>query len=134
MENLLFHSIFTCYQRKEGIMMSAELCAVLIIGSVLFCIYVLRKIRYSKFKIDDSIFWICFSFVLILVSIFPEILTVGAEKLGVVSPVNFVFLIMIFLLLLKIFLLSRNVSELEDKLKQLVQKIAKENVMERDRK
>lgn len=115
-------------------MMSAELCAVLIIGSVFFCIYVLRKIRYSKFKIDDSIFWIGFSFVLILVSIFPEILTVGAEKLGVVSPVNFVFLIMIFLLLLKIFLLSRNVSELEDKLKQLVQKIAKENVMERDRK
>ena len=69
--------------------MSVELCALLIIGSVLFGIYVLRKIRYSKFKIDDSIFWICFSFILILISIFPGVLTVGAKKLGVISPVNF---------------------------------------------
>ena len=113
--------------------MSVELCALLIIGSVLFGIYVLRKIRYSKFKIDDSIFWICFSFILILISIFTGVLTVGAKKLGVISPVNFVFLIVIFLLLLKIFLLSRKVSELEDKLKRLVQKIAKENVMEEDK-
>lgn len=113
--------------------MSAELCAVLIIGSILFCIYVLRKIRYSKFKIEDSIFWICFSFLLILVSIFPEILTIGAKRLGVISPVNFVFLIIIFLLLLKIFLLSRKVSELEDKLKRLVQKMAKENVTKWDK-
>lgn len=112
--------------------MSTELCAVLITGSVFFCIYVLRKIRYSKFKIEDSIFWICFSFVLVLVSVFPDILTTGAKRLGVVSPVNFVFLIIIFLLLLKIFLLSRKVSKLEDKLKQLIQKIAKENIKERD--
>lgn len=113
--------------------MSTELCTVLIIGSVFFCIYVLKKIRHSKYKIEDSIFWICFSFVLILVSIFPEILTFGAKKLGVMSPVNLVFLIIIFLLLMKIFLLSRKVSELEDKLKRLVQKIAKENVLERDK-
>lgn len=113
--------------------MSDALCAVLTIGSVLFGIYVLRKIRYSKYKIEDSIFWICFSFVLIVVSIFPGILTFGAKKLGVISPVNFVFLIIIFLLLLKIFLISRKVSELEDKLKRLVQKIAKEKVEEVDK-
>lgn len=112
--------------------MSTELCVVLITGSVFFCIYVLKRIRHSKFKIEDSIFWICFSFVLVLVSILPKILTVGAKKLGVVSPVNFVFLIIIFLLLLKLFLLSRKVSELEDKLKQLIQKIAKDNIKERD--
>lgn len=133
MENVFFHIIVTYHQRKEKIIMSAELCGVLIIGSVFFCIYILRKIRYSEFKIEDSIFWICFSFLLILVSIFPQILTVGAEKLGIISPVNFVFLIIIFLLLLKSFLLSRKIAELEDKLKRLVQKIAKENVMEENK-
>lgn len=114
--------------------MSAELRAILIIGSIFFCIYILRQIRHSKFKIDDSIFWICFSFVLILVSVFPEILIAGAKKLGVISPVNFVFLIIIFLLLLKIFLLSRKVSDLEEKIKRLVQTMAKENVMESENK
>ena len=128
MADLFFHTADSCCQGKERIIMSKELCAVLIAGSVFFCVYVLRKIRRSKFKIEDAIYWICFSFVLIVVSVFPQILTTGARKLGVVSPVNFVFLVIIFLLLMKIFLLSRKVSEMEDKLKKLVQKIAKENI------
>lgn len=127
---MFFHITAAYHQGKERTVMSTELCAILIIGSVLFCSYVLRKIRHSKFRIEDSVFWICFSFLLILVSVFPQILTAGAKRLGVISPVNFVFLLIIFLLLLKIFLLSRKVSELEDKLKKLVQKIAKENVTE----
>lgn len=108
--------------------MSTILHILLIIGSVSLGLYILVKIRHSRFQIEEAIFWICFSFVLIIVSIFPNLLTVGAKRLGVLSPVNFVFLLIIFLLLLKIFLLSRKVSELEDKLKQLIQKLAKERL------
>ena len=113
--------------------MSAELCIILIVGSLVFCIYVLKKIRYSQYRIEDSIFWICFSFVLVFFSIFPGILTTAAKKLGVLSPVNFIFLVIIFLLIM-IFFLSRKVSELEEKLKQLVQKMAKEKELERKKK
>lgn len=131
---MLFYIVIACCQKKKGVMMSTELCIILIVGSLLFCIYVLRKIRYSQYKIEDSIFWICFSFILVFFSIFPGILTEAAKKLGVMSPVNFIFLLIIFLLILKIFLLSRKVSELEEKLKQLVQKMAKEKELERKKK
>ncbi|MBR3834630.1 MAG: DUF2304 domain-containing protein [Lachnospiraceae bacterium] len=104
--------------------MSLILRIILIFSSVFTCVYIQRKIRKSKFKIEDSIFWICLSLVLVLVSVVPQIPSFFADLLGFESTVNFVFLLMIFLLLVKVFLLSRKVSETEDKLKQLVQEVA----------
>ncbi len=46
---------------------------------------------------------------------------------GMVAPVNFLFLVMIFILLLRTFIMSIRMAELEEKVKNLTQKIAIQN-------
>ena len=104
--------------------MSIVLRIVLIIASVLTTLYIMRKIRNSKAQIEDSIFWILLSLMLIVISIFPIIPTAVAHALGIVAPVNFLFLFMIFVLLVKVFSMSLKISALETRLKNLTQEIA----------
>jgi len=83
-------------------------------------------------QIEDSLFWIFFSIILVLVSIFPDIAYFISRLLGIGTPVNFVFLAMIFILLFKVFSMSIKISQLEYKIKNLVQQIAiKNNDMEK---
>lgn len=101
--------------------MSITLRIVLIAASLLNCTWILLNIRKAKIKIEDSVFWIIFSGVLITMGIFPHIVAWGAQLVGVQAPVNFVFLSIIFILLVKIFRLSIRVSQLESKLQTFVQ-------------
>lgn len=111
--------------------MSLTLRIILIIACLLTLLYIRSKIKKSKFNTEESLFWLAFAFVLLLISIFPQILTFITRLLGVQSEVNCVFMIIIFLLLIKVFLQSKKISELEDKQKKLVQSIAiKDNLEE----
>ncbi len=107
--------------------MSVILRVVLIVASVLTTLYVMRKIRNSKAQIEDSIFWILLSVMLIVISIFSDIPTWIAQLLGFQAPVNFLFLFMIFVLLAKIFSMSLKISALETRLRNLTQEIAIRN-------
>lgn len=101
--------------------MSIQLRILLIVGSVATLIYFLLKIRKSKLRIEDGVFWIIFSFVTILLSLLPDVVSYAAELLGVISPVNFLFLVIIFVLLMRIFSLTLKVSQLSSKLESFVQ-------------
>lgn len=107
--------------------MSVTLRIILVLVSLLTCIWIVRKIRKSQAKIEDSVFWLAFSSLLILISIFPQIVEFGARLAGVASPVNFLFLSIIFVLLAKVFLLSIRLSQLESKLQRFVQTYALEH-------
>ena len=113
--------------------MTMLLRAVLIVVSILTTVLILRKIRQSKLQIEDSLFWIGFSFMLILFSVFPVVPTVLSELAGTYSTSNFIFLFVIFLLIVKLFHMSIKQSQMETRLKELVQKIAIEDKEQRDR-
>ena len=51
--------------------MTVTLRVVVIVASVLTAGMILQKIRQSKLVIEDSIFWLAFSSILILFSLFP---------------------------------------------------------------
>ncbi len=107
--------------------MSTILRIMLIVACLGTFIYVRRKIRQSKLKMDEAIFWVLFSFILLIMSIFPQVPAWIAYKMGFVSTVNLIYLVIIFLLIIKTFAMSRKISELEEKLKQLVQNIGINN-------
>ncbi|MDG3131779.1 DUF2304 domain-containing protein [Streptococcus suis] len=108
--------------------MSLLFQAVLILVSLFTCAFILRAIRKSQVQIDDSLFWIFFSLILLVFSIFPIFAETIAKILGIASAVNFIFLFIIFLLLINQFYLTIRISKLDTKLKSLIQKIAiKEN-------
>lgn len=97
---------------------------VLIIVSVLTTMLIMRKIRHSKLQIEDSIFWIGFSGILIVFSVFPDVPALLARLAGTYTTANFIFLSMIFLLIIKLFRMTIKMSQLETKVKELAQEIA----------
>ncbi len=104
--------------------MSLVLRIVLIVVAVLSCIFVLRKIRKSQMRIEDTLFWLVISFGILVLGIFPQIAYWLSDVIGIMSPVNFVFLVFVFLLLFKVFILTVQVSQQQEKLKTLAQNVA----------
>ena len=100
------------------------LSVFLIIGSLLAAAYVLRRIRKSRMSMESSIFWIVFSVVLVLLGVLPDIAVWFAETLGVQSPVNLVYLVIIALLLARVFVQDQRVSRLETQMTRLTQTYA----------
>lgn len=104
--------------------MSLYLRLILMGVSLLSCIYVMRKIRKSKMKIESSLSWFFFAFVIFVLSIFPDIITLVSDWIGIQSPTNLVFLIMIFITIANTFSLSVKLSMQEHKISILTEEIA----------
>ena len=97
--------------------MTPTLRVVLIVVSILTTFMIMRKIRQSKLQIEDSIFWLGFSSILIVFSIFPGLPDLLAELAGTYTTANFIYLAVMFHMSIK-------QSQLETKVKDLAQKIA----------
>ena len=104
--------------------MTLMLRVVLVLVSLMTLLFVMRKVRSSKIRLEDSMAWILFSGVLFVLSVFPGIFDFLAELAGVYSTVNFVFLFFIFVLLILCFSLNMKVSQMDTKIKELTQLLA----------
>lgn len=96
----------------------------LILGAFVTAGYVLRRVRQARVQIEDTIYWLALSAVLLLVALFPGIAYWVSDLLGFVSPINCVYLIIIFLLLARQFMLSIRVSQLDSRLRVLTERVA----------
>ena len=91
--------------------MTPTLRVVLIVVSILTTFMIMRKIRQSKLQIEDSIFWLGFSSILIVFSIFSGLPDLLAELAGTYTTANFIYLAVIFLLIVKMFHMSIKQSQ-----------------------
>lgn len=104
--------------------MNITLRVFLVVSAVAVLYFVVRKIRKSKFEASDSIFWLFFIALLVVLAAFPQVSYGLAGILGFESPSNFVFLCVIAILLIRIFSLTAKVSLMRTKLDSLVQEVA----------
>ena len=104
--------------------LSWPLRILLFLGSVVVFTIISLCIRKRRIQLKDGIFWVAFGFLLILVSVFPVLAVWASSILGIQSPSNCVFLLLIFLLGCHQFFLTIRISRLEIKNNQLVQSIA----------
>lgn len=104
--------------------MSVAIRVMLILVSFLTLIFVISRVRKSKIRIEDSIFWVCLSILLIVFSVFPQIFYFFSGLLGFESPINLVFLFFIFILLIQSFNLTIQISQADTKIKELTQQLA----------
>lgn len=104
--------------------MSAFFRMILIACSVLTVVYVLYRIHKNQLRIQDSIFWIVFSAVILLMAFFPQPIIALAGRMGIMSPVNLVFLVFIFVAYIKLFATTSKLSMLENKIRVLTYQIA----------
>ena len=110
--------------------MSPVFQGLLIFGAILMTYYILKRIRQSKLQIEYAIFWIVFSGILLIFSIFPFLVAVFTRMIGMELPVNFIFLFFILILILKAFFQTIETSALENKVRNLTQRLA---IEEKDR-
>jgi hypothetical protein len=104
--------------------MNLILRAVLIAGALLTLIYFVYQIRKKRLQIDYTLFWVLFSGLLFVVALFPQIIISAAHLLGVDSPANLVFLVIIFLLVLRLFSVTLKLSRLNQQVSDLIQRLA----------
>lgn len=106
--------------------MTMTLRIVLILASLATFMQMMRKIRESKLQIESAIFWMILAMVLVVFSVFPPVADFIAHCLGIYSTANFLFLFAIFLLIMKEFRMTIHISQLETRVKELVQRMALE--------
>ena len=108
--------------------MTITLRVILIIGSFIAFFLCVKRIKQAKLKVSNSVMWMVGCLILILMSIFSNVVEWISVKLGFIAPVNFVFLTMIGFLLIQMFIYNIRISELNEKIKDLNHYIAlKEN-------
>lgn len=114
--------------------MSITLRVILIIGSFISFFWCIMKIKQSKLKVENSVTWMLGSILLILMSIFSNVVGWLSNLLGFVSPVNFVFLIMIAFLLIQTFIDNIQITILNEKIKDLDHYIALKEHEDKEKK
>ena len=100
---------------------------LLVLGSVLTFLYIMRLIRKSTVRIEDTFFWIFFAILLIILSLFPDLAYHIAHRLGFQAPINLVYVVIIFVLIVNQFAMSLKISRLTIKQKELTQQVAINN-------
>lgn len=95
--------------------MSVLLRSVLLVAAALSAVWIICRIRRAKVRLEDTLFWIGMSVILLILGVFPQVSYWAAAKLGIQTPSNFVFLVMICLLFEKVLTMSLLHSQMEDK-------------------
>ena len=115
-------------------MMTALFRVVLVLVSLGTFALVIQRIRHSRMRIEDAVFWVLLCLMFVLFALFPAVPDSLAHLLGIYSTANFLFLFMIFILVMKVFSMSMHISELETRLRELVQEEALKDLSEREEK
>ena len=113
--------------------MTAVLRIGLILISIMSFFIIVRKIRKSKIRIEDGLFWVVFAIILIVFAVFPGVIYFISDLVGAKSPANIVYLIIIGMLLIKLFFMSIQISLLENKVVNLAQEMALKEKEDRDK-
>lgn len=112
--------------------MSLALRILLMIFSVGFVYFVLKRIHKDQLRIQDSIFWILLSVLVLILAFFSADCDWHGAASGHHQPVNFVFLVFIFCAFIKIFSMAAKISNLEDKINKLSYEEAKRRMQEQE--
>ena len=113
-------------RRRGQTMMTMMLRVILIVVSVITMTFMMRKIRQAKVQIEAAMFWVIMALLLVIFAVVPGVADLCARLLGIYSTPNFLFLFMIFLLIIKAFGMTIQISQLESKQRELIQKMALE--------
>ena len=114
--------------------LTPQMRQVLFVVSVISFLFVVFYIRKSRVKIEDTIFWVLASVMLLVFSLFPGIVYFIADILDIQSPANFVFALFIFLLLVSQFYTTMKLSHVQIRLHELAQRVALDGAKEFERK
>ncbi|MEG1141759.1 MAG: DUF2304 domain-containing protein [Clostridia bacterium] len=95
----------------------------LIVG-LLLAMYIINLVRKNKFDIKESIIWLFGSIGVIVLSVFPSIISYLSKLVGIEYPPSLFFLICTIFILLINFRISKKTFENQEKLITLIQEVS----------
>ena len=98
-------------------------CFFIILGALLI-IYILYIVVENKFNVVESVFWILGAIVILILSIFPQIIIVMADWLGIEYPPSLLFLLVAVFLIIINFRNSNKIAKQNEIIMFLGQEIA----------
>ena len=104
--------------------MSVTFRLLLILAAAWAFYFVIKEIRKAKLQISDSLSWFFFTLIFIILALCPGIASFFSDMLGIQSPVNLVYLMIIGILILRTFKLTLRISQQDAKIRELAQRIA----------
>lgn len=104
--------------------MTLGLRILLIAGALLMLAFVLLKIRKAQLQTNDAVFWFLFAGCLVLVAIFPQIIFWMTYLIGIQSPANLVFLLIVAILIIRLLNISVENTQLKQRIERLTQFVA----------
>lgn len=96
----------------------------LLVGVFVYLTAIFFLLKKKKLSVQYSIIWLFSGFVLLVFALFPYVVLVMGDILHIISPVNFVFMVVLCFVLLILLSLSAAVSQLTEKNKSLTQNAA----------
>ena len=96
----------------------------MILGVLLYLGVIFYLLKKQKLGVQYAIIWLISGFVLLIFALFPYIVLVMGDLLHVLTPVNFVFMVILAFVLLILLSLSAVVSGFALKIKSLTQNAA----------
>ena len=104
--------------------MNTTLQIILIVSTILFCIFILVVTRKKKLSFKYTLLWLIFGVITLLLAIAPAIVINFSNLRHIEEPTNALFLIYIFLIIIIIFYISIAFSKLFEKVTKLIQENA----------
>lgn len=103
------------------IKMDFTLQAILIILAVTFVCFVLLITKKQKLAYKFTLMWLMFSFAILIIALFPQIIMAISKWIHIETPVNALFLMILGAMILIIFFITIGYSKHNEKLTRLIQ-------------
>ena len=101
--------------------MTARLSIIIVVGMLLSIIYFFGLVSKNRLGYKYAFYWAILALCVSTLALFPQLLNLMADAMGIASPVNGLFYLGIFFLLFVVFSLSISISRLTDKVRRLTQ-------------
>ncbi len=96
----------------------------LLAAALLFFVYVFHTVNKRKLLVKYSLLWLAIGLAVLLVALFPQIVFKVTALVGIETPSNLIYFLVIVFLLFICFSLSVSASKQTEKMKQIVQAVS----------
>ena len=104
--------------------MTIQLRIILIILVFMSFLLFFHRIKGQKLALQYSLSWLILLSVLLVVTIFPEVLEIASRTAGIELPINMVFFLGFVFILMIIYNLTSAISRMSNEIKELTQRLA----------
>lgn len=93
----------------------------IILGIVIYIMFLIYMIKQEHLHLKYTLIWFFIAFIMIILTVFPSILKVLSQIMGIKSDVNTLFLLFFFFILLVLMQITAIISRMSNRQRRLIQ-------------